>query len=393
MFMLIFSPVHINTAHRMVNDIGLSKFEKLEIPEKILEFQKLPPSFVKSNVKEKVPQNINLKKGSQSMFNFPFPVSKIALNRAAEGKSVYFTEFSFANLSDNEADAYKRIKGDRYTQCSSDSTISRISASIDDYHSLSGSAWLTDTPVDLYMLWLTRNYCQDTNDAYFMPSLMYQMIEIESIGPDKVVSYLKEKNIDLLAYNVYVPVCQDSHWTLMVMVNVHKVDKRLEQRKKRAERNRENPFPCFLYFNSLGGEAPGKPIRLTLLKLLRAWRKDLSISHGINPEREFYCNPFDDPANHNIIPLCTIKGKYSLHSHTLKYALYPQTMIYIKYTCLRLILLVIFPLLVNITINYFQYLNRRMETIVESLFVSSHMLYTNMLGTITITNSLKKTWV
>lgn len=174
-----------------------------------------------------------------------------------------------------------------------------------DYHSLSGTEWLTDTPVDFYMLWLTRNRCKD-KDAYFMPTLMYQLIM--SDGPDKVVGYLKKKKIDLLAQNVYVPVCQDCHWTLMVIVNAGYVDSHLGKKKSRRGRKPNDPFPCFLYFNSLGGAKPRRPIRLQLLKLLSAWRDDHNHSIGVG-NLQWAVNPYVNPIG--IMPLCTIKGVYS----------------------------------------------------------------------------------
>jgi hypothetical protein len=300
---LFFSKVHIDTANRMVKNIGLSNFQRLKSPKKFL--LSVPPSLVLSSVKEEKNDNIILKKGTKVLFQFPFLVSKLSLNQVSSGKSKYFTEFQFDNPMVEPMAAYIGCRGGCYTQSSSDSGISKIISSMSDYHSLSGTEWLTDTPVDFYMLWLTRNRCKD-KDAYFMPTLMYQLIM--SDGPDKVVGYLKKKKIDLLAQNVYVPVCQDCHWTLMVIVNAGYVDSHLGKKKLRRGRKPNNPFPCFLYFNSLGGAKPRRPIRLQLLKLLSAWRDDHNHSIGVG-NLQWAVNPYVNPIG--IMPLCTIKGVYS----------------------------------------------------------------------------------
>jgi len=305
-FTLFFSKVHIGTAYQMVKNIGPSKFKDMASPQIFID---LVPSTVvesKSSHGETIDNvNIILKKGQQMLFYYPFPASKLSLNNVTTGLFEYFTEFPFDNPLIEPSAAYNKKGRLSFTPSRSDSTVSGIVSHLHNYNGLSAE-WLTDTHLDFYMLWLSRN-CGKDIDAYFLPTSMYEMIELQ--GPVKVVEHLKERNINLNAKVIFVPVCKDGHWTLMVIVNHSDVDDYLRVKESKESRSPSDSFPCFLYFNSSGGHNIGKPFRKQLLKLLGAWREDQNQQIG-SRNVDYASNPFVD--NHvKIMPLCEIKGVYS----------------------------------------------------------------------------------
>jgi hypothetical protein len=291
----------------MVKNIGSSKFKDMVLPQRHL---KLVPSTVvesRSSFDETLDNvNIILKKGQQMLFYYPFPVSKLSLNNVSLGLSEYFTEFPFDNPLAEPSAAYIKKGRLSFTPSSSDSVVSVVVSYLDHYKALSGSKWLNDTHLEFYMLWLSRN-CSKDIDAYFLPRNMYETIETQ--GPVKVVEYLKAQNINLNAKVIFVLVCKAGHWTLMVIINHSDVDYYLCRKESQGGRRPSDSFPCFLYFNSLGGNRCGKHIQSQLLKLLGAWRDDQN-QQIVTRNVDYANNPFVD--NHvKIMPLCAIRGVYS----------------------------------------------------------------------------------
>lgn len=118
-----------------------------------------------------------------------------------------------------------------------------LTISNEDFNRLDSGEFLNDTLIDFWMRWISKNENPSNSTVYFFTSHFFTAL---LDGPEAVSSWTAKKNINIFEKKfIFIPINAQLHWSLCVVVNCDKINKRTEKLSPLDE------VPCLLFFDSL----------------------------------------------------------------------------------------------------------------------------------------------
>jgi len=112
-----------------------------------------------------------------------------------------------------------------------------------DRRKLEPGKWLNDVIIDFWMQWITRMESQSDSSIYVFTSFFYTKLSTE--GVETVINWLTNKEIDIFSKKMaLIPIHQDHHWSLAVVINAGLVDFCNED-------DEPSEIPCILHMDGL----------------------------------------------------------------------------------------------------------------------------------------------
>ena len=119
---------------------------------------------------------------------------------------------------------------------------------VKDYKLLDPNVWLNDSLVNMWMHWISKeNECQQS--VHFFSSQFYTLLSLH--GANGVSTCTTKNDINVFQKKlVFIPVCDNIHWSLCVLVNPGSVQQSFCHYDESNDKVDLLPLSCILFFDS-----------------------------------------------------------------------------------------------------------------------------------------------
>ena len=169
-----------------------------------------------------------------------------------------------------------------------------VALTLRDYRTLGQGEFLNDIIIDFFLTWLHQAVLpvREQSHVYIFPTMFYHRLVTtpskvameNSFEKDPGLSEAKKRHLRVKGWTkkvnifqenmVIIPICEHSHWYLIIVVNLETVEQ-LEGIDEDGGEERREPF--LLVLDSLGG---GEPAAVEVIKdfLSMEWQVQVSVS-------------------------------------------------------------------------------------------------------------------